>query len=82
LLIIPAAVGARASRRQFSEVSASSLACRICCSSRTAGRGRLSAAQVECHEELREAGATVAVAADIDAALAVLGEWGIIGGGR
>jgi hypothetical protein len=45
-------------------------------------RGRLSPAQVTCHEELRRAGATVAVATSIDQALAVLTEWKIIGGGR
>jgi hypothetical protein len=42
-------------------------------------RGRLSRAQVECHEELRRAGAVVETASNIDAALELLGEWKIIG---
>jgi hypothetical protein len=40
--------------------------------------GRLSPAQVECHEDLHRAGATVAVAADVDHALALLALWGIL----
>jgi hypothetical protein len=41
-------------------------------------RGRLSRTQVECHEDLRRAGAVVAVATGIDQALALLCEWEII----
>jgi hypothetical protein len=40
--------------------------------------GRLSPAQVECHEDLHHAGVTVAVAADVDHALALLALWGIL----
>jgi hypothetical protein len=45
-------------------------------------RGRLSAAQKATHEELRGAGAVVETVSNIDAALALLGEWKIIGGVR
>lgn len=40
--------------------------------------GRLSAAQKVTHEELRRAGATVAVATGIAQALTILGEWKIL----
>jgi hypothetical protein len=45
--------------------------------------GRLSRAQVECHEDLRRAGAMVDVATGIDESLKILTEWGALpGGGR
>ena len=43
-----------------------------------APRGRISPAQHECHEALRKAGATVAVASDIDQALELLERWEIL----
>jgi hypothetical protein len=43
-----------------------------------APRGRVSAAQRECHEALRAAGATVAVANDIDEAVELLESWEIL----
>jgi hypothetical protein len=42
------------------------------------GRGRLSAAQKDCHAALRRAGAVIGVAGDVDQALDLLGEWGIV----
>jgi hypothetical protein len=44
--------------------------------------GRLSPEQIATHEAMRRAGAVVGTAAGIDQALAILGEWGIIGGRR
>jgi rhodanese-related sulfurtransferase len=41
-------------------------------------RGRLSPAQAECHQRLREAGAIVGVAAGIDQALAWLAQHGLL----
>jgi hypothetical protein len=41
-------------------------------------RGRLSAAQIACHEELRAAGATVETVSNIDEALELLALWGIL----
>src|SRR5262245_13234495 len=41
-------------------------------------RGRISPAQHECHQALRAAGATVAVADDIDQALELLTTWGLL----
>jgi hypothetical protein len=38
--------------------------------------------QVATHEEMRRAGATVGVAGDVDQAVELLGEWGILPGGR
>src|SRR5262245_3212885 len=43
-----------------------------------APHGRVSAAQHECHEALRAAGATVAVASNIDEALELLESWEIL----
>jgi hemin uptake protein HemP len=43
-----------------------------------AAEGRLSPAQRECHERMRAAGAEVATAVGIDAALAQLVEWGLL----
>jgi hypothetical protein len=43
-----------------------------------APRGRVSAAQHECHEALRAAGAFVAIASDIDEALELLERWEIL----
>ena len=43
-----------------------------------APRGRVSSAQRECHEALRAAGATVAVASNIDEALDLLKSWQIL----
>src|SRR5262245_63129641 len=40
--------------------------------------GRVSPAQHECHQALRAAGATVAVASNIDQALELLEKWGIL----
>jgi hypothetical protein len=44
--------------------------------------GRLSAEQIATHAALRAAGAVVGTAAGIDEALAILGEWGVLPGGR
>jgi hypothetical protein len=52
---------------------------RLYCLELKSERGRLSRAQVECHEDLRRAGARVATATGIDQALAILGAWGILG---
>src|SRR5262245_11721224 len=43
-----------------------------------APRGRVSAAQHECHKALRAAGATAAVANNIDEALELLGSWQVL----
>jgi hypothetical protein len=43
-----------------------------------APRGRISAAQHKCHEALRAAGASVAIASDIDKALGLLERWKIL----
>jgi len=43
-----------------------------------ADKGRLSPAQIDMHERLRAAGATIAVAYGLDAALAQLEAWGIL----
>jgi hypothetical protein len=40
--------------------------------------GRLTAAQAQCHEQLKRAGARVSVVHDIDAALAQLEEWQLL----
>jgi hypothetical protein len=45
-----------------------------------APRGRLSEAQRQCHEELRQAGAIVEVASDLDSALSYLERWKILRG--
>jgi len=45
-----------------------------------ADRGRLSPAQTECHARLEAAGAIVAVARGLDAAIAQLEEWGLLRG--
>jgi hypothetical protein len=45
-----------------------------------AAGGRLSPAQRECHEQMRAAGAEVATAVGIDAALAQLAEWRLLRG--
>jgi hypothetical protein len=45
-------------------------------------RGRLSPAQITTHAEMRKAGAVIGTAGTIDEALAILGEWGILPGGR
>jgi hypothetical protein len=55
---------------------------RLYCLELKSDRGRLSPAQVACHRDLREAGATIAVATGIDQALTILGAWGILGGNR
>jgi hypothetical protein len=41
-------------------------------------RGRLSPEQRATHEEMRQAGATVGVAGDVDQALDLLAEWGVL----
>jgi hypothetical protein len=41
-------------------------------------RGRLSPAQRECHEEIREAGGVVGVAGSIDESVEMLRAWGIL----
>jgi hypothetical protein len=43
-------------------------------------RGRLSEAQRECHNEIREAGGMVGVATGIDEAVSLLQSWGILPG--
>jgi hypothetical protein len=43
-----------------------------------AGRGKLSPAQIAAHDEMRRAGAVCGVAGDVDQALSLLSEWGII----
>jgi hypothetical protein len=43
-----------------------------------AGRGKLSPAQIAAHAEMRRAGAVCGVAGDVDQALSLLTEWGII----
>jgi hypothetical protein len=43
-----------------------------------ADRGRLSAAQVATHAEMRKAGAVIGVAGSMDDALSLLGEWGLL----
>jgi hypothetical protein len=47
-----------------------------------APRGRLSPAQMQCHEELRRAGAVVAVCHSLDDALDKLELWGVLRGRR
>jgi hypothetical protein len=46
-----------------------------------AGYGKPSSTQVETHSAMREAGAVVGVASDIDQALNLLAQWGILPGG-
>lgn len=45
-----------------------------------AAGGRLSGAQSQVHDALRDAGAEVAMAAGLDEALARLGDWGLLRG--
>ena len=41
-------------------------------------RGRLSTDQIACHQQMRDAGAIVGVAAGVDEAINLLSEWGLL----